>query len=137
MKTRKEMDPQFMWRLEDIYSDGAAWEADMSAAEAMVDALSSLRGTLASSASALADGLDAIYAAAEKVNRVYLYAMLHKESDNSASEYQVMQGRAMSLYVKFSTAVAFADPEMLAAGADTLRAYLASEARLATYKFKI
>ncbi|MBR3964666.1 MAG: oligoendopeptidase F [Clostridia bacterium] len=137
MKTRKEMDPQFMWELEAIYPDANAWEADMSAADAMVEGLSALRGSLAASASALADGLDAIYAAAEKVNRVYIYAMLHKESDNSSSEYQVMQGRAMSLYVKFSTAVAFADPEMLAAGADTLRAYLADEARLATYKFKI
>ncbi len=137
MKNRKEMDPQFMWKLEDIYPDCAAWESDMAAAEVMVEALAPLRGVLASSARSLADGLDAIYSAAEKVERVYAYAMLHKESDNSSSEYQTMQGRAMSLYVKFSTAVSFADPEMLAAGADTLRAFLAEEERLATYKFKI
>ncbi len=137
MKTRKEMDPRFMWNLEDIYPDCAAWEADMAAAEAMVEGLSPLRGNLTLSARSLADALDAIYSAAEKVERVYVYAMLHKESDNSSSEYQTMQGRAMSLYVKFSTAVSFADPEMLAVGADTLRAFLAEEERLATYRFKI
>jgi oligoendopeptidase F len=137
MKIRKDMDPQFMWELKDIYPDSAAWEADMACAEAMVEELSALRGRLASSASALADGLDAIYAAAEKVERVYVYAMLHKESDNSSSEYQTMQGRAMSLYVRFSTAISFADPEMLDAGADTLRAFIAEEARLLPYKFKI
>jgi oligoendopeptidase F len=131
------MKAEYTWDFSDIYATKEDWLAAIEDADANVDALARFRGTLASSAAALADGLDAIYSAAEKVNRVYLYAMLHKESDNSCAEYQVMDGKAMSLYVKFSTAVSFADPEMLAAGADTLRQYLASEARLENYRFKI
>ena len=137
MSKRNEMNPEFQWDLSHIFADADAWRAALAAAEEAVKALPALRGTLTASAAALADGLDAIYAASERVELVYLWASLNKESDNSDPTYQEYEGMATGLYVRFSTAVSFADPEILSAGADTLRAYLAAEPRLATYRFYI
>lgn len=135
MSKRNEMNPDFQWDLSHIFPDADAWRAAFAAAEEAVKKLPALRGTLTASAAALADGLDAITAASEQVELVYLWASLNKESDNSDPTYQEYEGMANGLYVRFSTAVSFSDPEILSAGADTLRAFLSAEPRLAVYRF--
>lgn len=137
LKARKDMDPRFMWDFTHIFPDKEAWEKAFAEAQTAVEAAGAFRGRLAADADSLADGLDAVYAAAEKVERVYSYASLHKEADNSEPEYQEMEARAMGLYVRFGSLVSFADPEMLSAGADTLRRYLSECPRLSTHRFHI
>lgn len=131
------MDHRFMWDFSHIFPDLDAWEQAFAQAGDAVNVAGSFRGKLARSAETLADGLDAIYSAAQKVELVYIYASLHKESDNSDPEYQNMEARAMGLYVRFGSLVSYSDPEMLAVGADTLRRYLEECPRLATHRFHI
>ena len=123
-KQRKEMNPEFMWDFSHIYATKADWEAALVEAEKAIEVAASYRGKLTASAEALAEGLDAIYAVSEKFEKAYSYAFLHKEADNSDPEYQEMSARAMSLYVKFSTAISYSEPEMLSAGKETLLSYL-------------
>jgi len=136
-KQRKEMNPEFMWDFSHIFATKADWEAALKEAEQAIEVAASYRGKLTASAEALADGLDAIYSVAEKFEKAYSYAFLHKEADNSDPEYQEMSAIAMSIYVKFSTAISFADPEMLSAGKETLLSYLDSCPRLEKYRFTI
>lgn len=121
LRGREEMDPIYMWDLSDIFKDCDEWEAAFSEAEASVAQLPSLRGTLTGSKKALKTGLDAIYAAAEQVERVYLFANLRKESDNGDPLYQEIAGRAVNLFVEFSSAISFMSPELLSAGDEWLR----------------
>ena len=66
-KTRKEMDPAFCWNLSDIFEDIPAWERALKEAGELVAALPEVMGTLGESAEALKQGLDRIFAAAEKL----------------------------------------------------------------------
>ncbi len=132
LKNRKEMDPKYMWDFSHIYESKEAWETAYAEAQSAVGELASVKGTLGSSADALKEGLDRIFAAGQKVELVYLYAFLHKEADNGDPEYQEMSGRAMNLYVTFSSAISFMNPEILAIGEDRL-AELMSCDKLALY----
>ena len=107
LKSRKDMNPEFMWDFTHIFPTKEAWEAAYKEAEAMTAGLAAYEGTLGESAAALQKGLDAVNAAGEKLERVYLYAMLHKAGDNGDPEYQAMDARCTTLYVSFQMAIAF------------------------------
>lgn len=119
-KKRSEMNPAYQWDLTPIFPDKAAWQEAFSQAEAAVRGLEALPGTLCASSEGLKAGLDAIVAAMEKAEKVYLYAFLCKSGNNGDPEYQEMEARAMSLLVHLQMATAFADPEILSVPEETL-----------------
>lgn len=124
LKNRNEMNPNFMWDLTHIYKDKAAWEKAYTEAADAVAKLNAVKGTLGNSAESFKAGLDILAEASQKVELVYLYANLKKSGDNGDPENQDMEARAVSLYVAFSTAISFFDPELLAIPEDKLNEYL-------------
>ena len=133
VKERKDIPEEFTWDFTPIYKDDAEWEAAYTKAEKLVSALPSLAGGLCRSVATLKKGLDAFMAAAEAVERVFLYTMLKKNTDNGNSLYQTMNGRALNLYVKFSTVSSFVNPEILAADEKKFAAFM-SAPELAGYR---
>lgn len=123
--SRREMDPQFQWKLSDIFPSQAAWEEAYKSAEEQVAALSRLPGTLKTSKESLKAGLDQIYRTIEPVSLLYVYASLNKSGDNGDPDAQTLEGRAMNLYVRLSTAISFVDPEILSIPAETLKTWIA------------
>ena len=95
--------------------------------------LPELENTLKVSPQQMRAGLDRIYQTMQRVERVYLYASLLKNSDNGDGEYQRMEGMATNLYVAMSTACAFVDPEILSMPEETLLQFL-DTADLAPYR---
>lgn len=114
MKNRNEIEERFTWSFADIFEDDAKWESEFEQTEKESGTIASYQGRLGESASVLKEALDAIYRVEEKVEKLYVYAMLRKNVDNGEAKYQTMSGRATNLYVKFSTACAFLSPELLA-----------------------
>ncbi|MEA4814803.1 MAG: oligoendopeptidase F [Oscillospiraceae bacterium] len=124
LKGRNEIDQKYKWDLSPVFASRKEWEKACSEAEAEVRDIENVRGTLGNSAEALKAGLDSVYSALKKVERVYLYASLLKNSDNSDDDYQVMTAKATLIYVSMETAAAFIDPEILAIPEDTLSSWL-------------
>ena len=133
LKSRKDMDPRYQWKLSDIFATTAHWEKAYESARKEIETLSSLPGTLKESKEGLKAGLDRIYAVSEPVELIYLYAMLMKSGDNSDPEAQALEGRATNLYVALSTALSFVDPEILSIPAETLHEWM-SDPALADYR---
>ncbi|MBP5173962.1 MAG: oligoendopeptidase F [Clostridia bacterium] len=133
VKERKDIPEEFTWDFTPIYKDDAEWEAAYAKAEKLVSSLPSLAGGLCRSSASLKKGLDAFMAAAENVERVYLYSMLKKNTDNGDTAYQTMSGRAENLYVRFATASSFVTPEILAADEKKFAGFLA-DPTLAGYR---
>lgn len=124
LKSRKEADSRYMWDLSHIFESREAYEKAYSEAEASLSQIEELRGRMTENAETLKKSLDTIYAIGEKIEKVYLYAYLHKESDNSDAEYQELAGRAVNLIVAFSSGVSFMNPEILAAGREKLDEFM-------------
>lgn len=137
LRSRKEMNTEFTWNLKDIFSSDEEWEKAYSQAEEEVKGLLAVSGNLCTSAKALKEGLDAVFAVSEKVERVYVYASLHKSEDNGDPENQEREGRAINLFVAFSTAISFLEPEILAADEEKVRSYLREEEGLGTYRHTV
>ena len=123
-QNRRDMNPEYMWNLGDIFADKAAWEDAMQKAEEQIAQVVAVQGTLGKSAEDLKRGLDAIYAAAQQANLVYLYAFLNLMGDNGDAEAQDMEARATRLMVDFSTETAFVNPEILSIDPENLDAWM-------------
>lgn len=122
-KTRKQADPRFMWDLSDIFSGDAAWNDAYRSLEGEIPDLAALKGTLGKSAESLLHGFELLYAFEEKLERLYIYAMLNKSGDNGDPQAQAMEDRATNLCVKANSAGSFFMPEVLEIPADTLASY--------------
>ena len=133
VKQRNEIDPQYTWDFTDIFESDEAWEAALNEADAMIGTIAEIPGTLGNSPEAMKAGLDKIFSASRRMELVYLYAMLRKNVDNGDPKYQTMQGRAMNLAVKMSTACAFMEPEILAIDKQRLDEMM-NNPMLATYR---
>lgn len=118
------MDPAYTWDFTHIFPSKEAWENAYAEAQRSVASLEALKGTLKDGPDSLKAGLDTIFEAGRKVELTYLYASLHKEADNSDPEYQDMAGRAVNLFVAFSSAISFMNPEILSIGEEKLREYI-------------
>ena len=133
IKTRSQMDPEFLWDLTAIFPSEDAWRAALDRAQAEVEALKDIPGTLGRSAEDLLAGLDRIYAAGEQAERVYAYAFLKKSGDGGDAACQEMEARAIGLLVAMQTATAFVNPEILRIPTETLQEWLRDE-RLKRYR---
>ena len=133
MKNRNEMNPEFMWDFTHMFATKEAWEKEYAECAALVPEIAALEGKVTLSAEALKSALDKIYGIAKRIELVYLYAMLHKSGDNGDPEYQAMEGRCINLFVAMSTAIAFLEPEILAADEAKINEYMKSP-ELAVYR---
>jgi oligoendopeptidase F len=107
LKSRKDMDPRYMWDLSHIFRDRAAFEAAMKEASGLIDAAARFSGSLGESSGRLKAGLDAMAAARQKTELCYIYGMLHKAADGGEPEHQAMQSSALNLYIRLNSDLAF------------------------------
>ena len=124
LKSRKDMNPEFMWDVSHIYADTATWEAAFDEVAKALPSLENLAGTLSTSAEGLKSALDTLFAESLKMEKVYIYAMLLKAADGGDSEAQTMMSKASSLYSKFSSAVSFFTPEILSMEENKIEEFL-------------
>ena len=134
LKSRAEMNPEFMWDLTHMFKDNGEFEKAFSEAETLVGKIASLKGTLGESLQSLKNGLDTVYSVDEKVEPVYIYTMLRKSGDSSDPENLDMNGRATRLLVSLSASSSFIEPEILAIPEDKMNEFLADES-LSKYHF--
>ncbi len=133
LKLRKDTNPCYTWNFTDMYPSDAAWEEAYTEAAGLLDGVMAVAGTLGESAGSMKAGLDKIFSASEKLELLYIYSMLRLNVDNGDPTYQAMNGRAMNLLVKCSTAISFLEPEILSIPADKLEKMMQDPA-LATYR---
>ncbi|MEZ5284842.1 MAG: oligoendopeptidase F [Vicinamibacterales bacterium] len=134
-RDRAQVDEKYTWNLSDIYPDDAAWRKAKDTMAADLPSLGRYRGTLTSSATALADALDRIYAVNKDLARLYVYASMLADQDTRDSAHQGMQQEMVQLASSFGAAIAYVEPEILKADAGLVERFIASEPRLADYAF--
>lgn len=114
LKKRSEMDSAFQWDFTAIYPSDEEWAKELAVLSGEIEKISEFQGTLDKGEKKLKAALDFIFGISERVEKVYVYAMLHKSADGSETKHLEMEGKAMSLYVAFSSAVSFLEPEIIA-----------------------
>ena len=136
MQARKDMDPKSQWDFTHMYASDEVWEAELNRCVADLPKIAAIEGTLGTSREAFKAGIDTVNEIAERLENVFIYANLHRCADGSEPKHQEMDQKAMGAYVRFSSALAFMDPEILAIPEETLKAFLEPE-EMKPYRFYI
>src|SRR5579859_3586405 len=120
IRARSEVPVEFTWDLTQVFEDDAAWERAVAEVEAMRPAVAELQGTVAQSPVSLLHALELTAEVSMKVQRVYLYARMRKDSDGTDPEAQALDSRSASLYSQIAAAISFLEPEILTIPPETL-----------------
>ncbi len=130
---RGEISAEFMWKLEDLYADNELWEQDWQKLKNLAAEMEEFRGKL-TDAKSLLQALQLHDKIGELNERVFVYARMRRDEDNSDPKYQTLSDRAQSLSVQVHSAGAFLVPEILAIPEAELSGYLEQEQGLNLYK---
>jgi len=131
---RSEMPAEAKWRLEDMYSSNDQWEKDFKQVRELLPQISSYQGKLMASADHLLAGLQQRDRISELAERLYAYARMRRDEDNTVATYQAMTDRATALLTEVGAATAFLAPEILAAEPEQVERMLNENTGLQLYR---
>src|SRR3954454_7164641 len=130
---RADIPVAYTWDTASVYASHADWEAELARVAAQLPDLAAFQGQLGSSPERLAAWLDTAEQLMNTVSRLYFYASMFHNVDTNDKAALADHDRAIGMYTRAIAATAFAEPELLAIGFDTLRRWMAAEPRLAIF----
>jgi oligoendopeptidase F len=133
-RDRSKISNEYKWDLTAIYPSDQAWRAAKEKLAAELPKLRAFQGTLATSASRLAEALEMQSNLEKEVSRLLVYASMSSDEDTRVSLYQGMQQEMIQVYSVFGTESAFIEPEILKMDNATLDRFVAQEPRLQIFK---
>jgi oligoendopeptidase F len=131
---RKDVPVEHTWDAAGIFPTAAAWEEEFGAVEGRLPDLAEFRGHLADGPATLADWFAAAEAVEVAYSRLNVYSYMFYAVDSTDQAASARQDRSRGLGSRVDAATSFAEPELLAIGAEKLRAWTREEPRLAVYE---
>ena len=133
-RDRAKIPDKYKWNLADVYPSEEAWREAKDRVVEEIPKLGGFRGTLASSATRLADALDLLSRLNKEAARAYVYASMLSDQDTRVSKYQGMQQEMVNVGAKLGAEAAFIEPEILKTDRATIDRFVAAEQRLKPYR---
>lgn len=137
LPSRSEIEDKYKWNLNDIYASDEQWETDFNWVIGQIPEYKKYEGRLADSPSTLLACLRLDDSVGMKLERLYLYSMLSKDSDLRDNKYQAMDDRIKSLYSKITATSSFIKPELLSIPDEKLLKMISANEELKIYKHLI
>lgn len=131
--TRADIDSNYKWQLQDIYSSDSAWEQDFEHIKKNLPEFKAFNGQLASSPQTMYNCLQLRDEIAQTFGKLFVYARMHQDEDTLNPIYQSLADRAASLSAEVSAATAYINPELLSIPAAKLADFRLQEQGLAVY----
>jgi len=132
--SREDIDEKFKWNLKDIYSSDEEWEKDFKWVEDNIGNYRQFEGSLDVSSEKLLACLKFDEEVSIKLERLYLYSMLAKDSDMRVAKYQGMDDRIKTIYSKVLTSSSFIKPELFKIDEQKVYQMLSSNKALEVYR---
>lgn len=133
---REQIPTACKWHISDIYAGENDWQAACEEYKSKLPQLQAMQGQL-NTAAAVCAALKLQEELAKLLDKIYAYARLQQDADNTDQKLQALAGEAEGMAAAFSNANAFVEPEMLALGKEKLLQMLDEEPALAEYRFYI
>ncbi len=133
LPTRDTIEDRFKWDLAAIYADDEAWEADIAAVQAMLPEIQALEGRLSEGPEVVATFLRQMEQVMFLMGKIRVYAHGAYAVDTTDQAAAAKNARAIGLMGQVAGALAFAEPELLQIGPETLQRWAKQEPTLAVY----
>jgi oligoendopeptidase F len=129
--------PPDRWNLEALYATPAAFEADLGTMESQLTQIAACRGALGESAARLKTCLDLRYDVLRRFLRLLVYAEEKSNEDTGDADARARSAMVQVAQSRFTSAVSFVNPELLAIGRERIEAFVRQEPGLAPYRFAL
>lgn len=114
LPSREEIDEKYKWRLDHIYKSDDQWENDFRKIKDLTNEVVKYRGTLSEDSKNILYCLNNYTELLSLVDKIFVYARMKKDEDNSNSKYQALASKSMALITEVSSEIAFIIPEISA-----------------------
>jgi oligoendopeptidase F len=131
---RAEIPAQFQWKLAEIYPSNEAWEADFARLKDIIGGIGEQAARFLDSAANLLAFLQAKDNLGRLVDKLFVFARMHKDENNADPGYQAMTSRIQTLATEAGSALSFLVPALVEFPAEQLHAYLEQEPGLRVYE---
>ncbi|GIP15406.1 oligoendopeptidase F [Paenibacillus montaniterrae] len=135
VKKREEMDPQYQWKLEDIFATEKAWDEEFEKAKSMLPQFQAYQGKL-NNAQDIFECFKLDDQLSMHLERLYVYANMRLHQNMANTKYQALAEKARKLNVEANEALSFINPEILALSNEKLDQLIA-DPQLAEYKHSL
>jgi oligoendopeptidase F len=136
-KKRSEINRKYKWNIKDMYNGEQAWQSDFDNALKLAKDFEKYAGKLSESPSTLLKAFRAVDKVWQTAEKVFVYARMRRDEDNSASKYQKLCDLSQGMISKVSASLSFFTPEFLAIPEKKIRAFIKEEPALAKYDYAI
>ncbi len=131
---REDVPLEHTWDLESMYPSPAAWEEAFKNLEDALPQLASLQGRLGESPASLKAYFALFEQLGPEMYKLYNYANRRFDVDTTNQANAAYVSRAQGLAARFTAAIAFAEPELLALAPETIDQFMAEEPALKRYR---
>ncbi|HKK96382.1 MAG TPA: oligoendopeptidase F [Anaerovoracaceae bacterium] len=135
IKKRSEIENSLKWNIETMYPHEDLWENDVKDIIKLMEEFRSLSGKFCNSAASLYDAISKKDEIWRKLEKVFVYAHMKLDEDNTNTKYQGMNSKCQNLIAKVSSSLSFFTPEILLLEKSVIDDYIDSDERLETYRF--
>ncbi len=132
--SREEIPDEFKWKLTDIYNSNEAWEADFQRLKGLLAEMNGKQADFLKSAASILAVLQLKDAIGMVLDRLFVYARMHKDENNANPVYQAMTDRIQSLATEAGGVISFIVPALVGLESGKLRQYLNELPELRIYK---
>ncbi|WP_049969573.1 oligoendopeptidase F [Haladaptatus cibarius] len=130
---RSDIDTQYKWDLESIYTSDEEWEEAYEEVEDRLSDLEAYEGQATEDGETLLSVLELSDELGREVAMVASYARMRSDEDTSDQQYQALSTRAQSLASRAQSAGSFIEPEVQSLGRDELDRMIAETDGLEQY----
>lgn len=131
---RGDVPKEYTWAVEDLYADDGEWKLDMEKIKSYIPKLESYHGTLGENADNLLGFLQLQDEIAILLDRFANYALRKADEDTKNTTYQGYKDQTMGIFVSISSALSFAEPEILEISDDVLDGFFQGQPKLDVYR---
>lgn len=131
---RGEIDEQYKWDIDDIFTDREEWETAYTEAESLIEELESYEGDTTNDPETLLDILKLAEEMMRTVANVSAYARMRSDEDTREQRYQALSTRAQSLASSAGSAAGFIEPDLQSLTREELDDMIEAEPDLEQYE---
>jgi oligoendopeptidase F len=130
---RSDVPDDSKWNLEAVFPRDSQWETEYAEVAPLIDRLKGYNGRLGDSAETLLASFKLRDDINYRLERLFAYARMRRDEDNTNPHYQALEDRARMLWIRVEEASAYFNPELLEVGRDKIDGFIASNDELKVY----
>ncbi len=134
---RSDIAQEHKWNLEAIYPQDAQWEDDFSTISPLIQEVAGYKGRLGESADTLLSTLELRDRIGEQLSKLFSYARMRRDEDNTNAQYQALTDRALALWTRVQESTSYLNPELLELGVDKIESFMQENEALRLYEHEM